>query len=167
MLYYEELFGTVSDFGIPESLLELLGLRAVKESTGSISSMLRKIAENCDEFHPLSSCSSPCRNFKVAYATSKHPQPSAPKEISEDLPELLQLEELLCAMNPSIVNTYLLRKRWGSGLLAGCHEGGRAIFFPSDARKIECCARVLELLEGSFKFFVSSYPAFSLQERLD
>eukprot|EP00913_Durusdinium_trenchii_P032816 g30721.t1 len=51
-----------------------------------------------DEFESRPDCAAPCRNLKVAYAKSKHPQPSAPREVSpEDLPEIYQLEELLCA----------------------------------------------------------------------
>ena len=74
------------------------------------------------------SCS-PWGNMKVVYGKSKHQQRSAPSELPlDDLPEILELEEMLCEANPNLVNAYLIRKNWGSGHLRSCWENGSAFF---------------------------------------
>ena len=86
----------------------------------------------CRLSSPLFRCS--CQgNMKVVYGKSKHQQRSAPSELPlDDLPEILELEELLCEANPNIVNAYLIRKNWGSGQLQNCWENGKAHFLVSD-----------------------------------
>ncbi|CAK9107765.1 unnamed protein product [Durusdinium trenchii] len=130
VLYFDELFGSES-LPLPQSLLDLLSLGSPDlEQMTSLRSSISQLSLTCDEFESRPDCAAPCRNLKVAYAKSKHPQPSAPREVSpEDLPEIYQLEELLCATNPTHVNTFLLQKRWGSGFLQGCVDGA-ASFFP-------------------------------------
>ncbi|CAK9086399.1 unnamed protein product [Durusdinium trenchii] len=130
VLYFEELVRTTT---LPSSLLEVLNLDPARlnledHSEVRTTSKLKEVADHCDEF--AGGCHASCRNLKVAYGKSMHPQPSAPKSMSaDDLSEIFLLEELLCKRNPENVRKFLLRKGWGSGFLSGC-RGRLATFYP-------------------------------------
>lgn len=72
--------------------------------------------------------------MKVVYGKSEHQQRSAPSELPlDDLPEILELEEMLCEADPNLVNAYLIRENWGSGQLRSCWGNGSAFFVLSGA----------------------------------
>lgn len=122
VVYYEELQD--NEGSLPPNLLHLWHLERPDTALERRTRLeqLRLISENCDEFHLCEH--SACRNLKAKYGTSKHRQRSAPKTIPpERFSEILDLEEMLCAQDEGVVNTFLLREHWGSGHLKGCSDG--------------------------------------------
>ena len=86
VLYHED-FARLSG-ALPQGLLELLKLSDTPLS--GRQRCLESIGLSCDEFRE--GCEM-CRNFKVVYGTSEHPQRSAPKLLEpQDMLEIYDLE---------------------------------------------------------------------------
>ena len=86
VLYHEDFAGRSG--ALPHSLLELLELSDT--ATSERQSRLESLGRSCDEFLPRCEM---CRNFKVAYSTSQHPQRSAPKVLEPgDMLEIYDLD---------------------------------------------------------------------------
>ena len=68
------------------------------------------------DFRKAVSCPELSGNLKAKYGTSKHSQRSAPRDVpSEALPEILQLEEMLCEWDAGATACWMDHRYFSSG----------------------------------------------------